>query len=100
MGYQNLKKLDNGQSRVLNSQVPYYFAYSFVSVMLYRNGFEHKTDLRMSPLQWDISKPIKMFIAREIMHEGSIRFKVIILFIISNSLNLVHHISYAYTLAP
>ena len=38
--------------------------------MLYGNGFELNTRLRMSPLKWDMSQPSEMFIAREIKHES------------------------------
>ena len=59
--------------------------------MLYRNGFELKTCLRMSPLKWDMSQPSEMFIAREIKHESR-WYQISRLFIISNSWNLIPHI--------
>ena len=59
--------------------------------MLYRNGFDLKTCLRMSPLKWDMSQPSEMFIAREIKHESR-WYQISRLFIISNSWNLIPHI--------
>ena len=38
--------------------------------MLYKNWFELQACLRMSTLKWDISKPSKMFIGREIMNKS------------------------------
>ena len=37
--------------------------------MLYRDGFELGTVLKMSPLKWDVSQPPKMFIAKDIIHK-------------------------------
>ena len=59
--------------------------------MLYRNGFELKTCLRMSPLKLDMSQPSEMVIAREIKH-GLRWYLISRLFIISNSWNLIPHI--------
>ena len=59
--------------------------------MLYGNGFELNTRLRMSPLKWDMSQPSEMFIAREIKHESR-WYQISRLFIISNSWNLIPHI--------
>ena len=38
--------------------------------MLYRDGFELGTVLKMSPLKWDVSQPPKMFIAKDIIHKS------------------------------
>ena len=59
--------------------------------MLYRNGFDLKTCLRMSPLKWDMSQPSEMFIAREIKHKSR-WYQISRLLIISNSWNLIRHI--------
>ena len=67
------------------------FCLYFGSLMLYRNGFELKTCLIMSPLKWDMSQPSEMFIAREIKHESR-WYQISRLFIISNSWNLIPHI--------
>ena len=38
--------------------------------MLYRDGFELGTVLKMSPSKWDVSQPPKMFIANDIIHKS------------------------------
>ena len=67
------------------------FCLYFGSLMLYWNGFDLKTCLRMSPLKWDMPQPSEMFIAREIKHESR-WYQISRLFIISNSWNLIPHI--------
>ena len=37
--------------------------------MFYRNVFDLKACLRMSPLKWDMSQPSEMFVAREILQK-------------------------------
>ena len=39
----------------------------FILLMLYGNGIELETCLRVSPCKWDMSQPPKVFIARVIM---------------------------------
>ena len=66
MGYQIQKILGIGQFSVLKFDVQY----GFSSLLLYRDGIEPETCLRMSPLKWDISQPSKMVIDREFMYES------------------------------
>ena len=66
MGYQIQKILGIGQFCVLKFDVQY----GFSSLLLYRDGIEPETCLRMSPLKWDISQPSKMVIDREFMYES------------------------------
>ena len=68
IGSQISKLSDIGQSKVLNSNVPYCF---IGLLMFYRNGFylEAEACLRMSTLKSEMSQPFKIFIAIEIMHK-------------------------------
>ena len=72
IGSQISKLSDIGPSNFLNSNVPYCFTY--ISA-IYRNGFELEACLRMSPLKSDMSRPSKIFIAREIM-DKSWRYRI------------------------
>ena len=67
IGSQISKLSDIGPSNFLNSNVPYCFTYTSA---IYRNGFELEACLRKSPLKPDMSRPSKIFLAREIMHKS------------------------------
>ena len=85
MGYQILENLYIGQSLCLEIWCPTLIYLYFCSLILYRNGFELETFLKMSTLKWDLSQPLRIFIAKEIIqNRGGIRFQDIRLSITSN----------------
>ena len=60
------------------------------SLLLYRNGFELELFLNISPLKWGVTQPLKMFIAREIIHK--LRWYQISRYSISITSNMIPHI--------
>ena len=50
--------------------MPYNVLLLYWPLMFYKNRFELKAYPKMSVLKWDMSKPPKMFIARESMYKS------------------------------